>query len=139
MMLDEEHRMAGIHEPGQRREQPLHVREVQPRRGLVEDVHRVLRALQRAQLGRNLDRSEEHTSELQSPMYLVCRLLLEKKKHICEHLLRATECAPCAPGSRAGDRRGLSSFHHSDSDRLRCEWSFRVASAVSNFGCCFYA
>src|SRR5437879_11587269 len=29
----------------------------------------------------NIDtRSEEHTSELQSPMYLVCRLLLEKKK-----------------------------------------------------------
>src|SRR5437762_5823740 len=27
-----------------------------------------------------LFRSEEHTSELQSPMYLVCRLLLEKKK-----------------------------------------------------------
>src|SRR5437762_4012092 len=27
-----------------------------------------------------LERSEEHTSELQSPMYLVCRLLLEKKK-----------------------------------------------------------
>src|SRR5437763_13062586 len=29
---------------------------------------------------RGLGRSEEHTSELQSPMYLVCRLLLEKKK-----------------------------------------------------------
>src|SRR5437762_9473656 len=29
---------------------------------------------------RVLPRSEEHTSELQSPMYLVCRLLLEKKK-----------------------------------------------------------
>src|SRR5437764_3840374 len=28
----------------------------------------------------NQVRSEEHTSELQSPMYLVCRLLLEKKK-----------------------------------------------------------
>src|SRR5437879_9110208 len=27
-------------------------------------------------------RSEEHTSELQSPMYLVCRLLLEKKNNI---------------------------------------------------------
>src|SRR5229473_8636577 len=27
-------------------------------------------------------RSEEHTSELQSLAYLVCRLLLEKKKHI---------------------------------------------------------
>src|SRR3989454_2562959 len=26
-------------------------------------------------------RSEEHTSELQSPCNLVCRLLLEKKKH----------------------------------------------------------
>src|SRR5437879_9488852 len=29
---------------------------------------------------RAVQRSEEHTSELQSPMYLVCRLLLEKKK-----------------------------------------------------------
>src|SRR5205823_11876385 len=32
-----------------------------------------------ASAGRN-DRSEEHTSELQSLAYLVCRLLLEKKK-----------------------------------------------------------
>src|SRR3712207_7456103 len=30
----------------------------------------------------NLGRSEEHTSELQSRQYLVCRLLLEKKKTI---------------------------------------------------------
>src|SRR5256885_3838953 len=30
--------------------------------------------------GRKLLRSEEHTSELQSPCNLVCRLLLEKKK-----------------------------------------------------------
>src|SRR3712207_8845389 len=30
-------------------------------------------------------RSEEHTSELQSRQYLVCRLLLEKKKlHLCQ-------------------------------------------------------
>src|SRR5438876_5633656 len=29
---------------------------------------------------RSTDRSEEHTSELQSPVHLVCRLLLEKKK-----------------------------------------------------------
>src|SRR5690348_18016309 len=28
----------------------------------------------------NHERSEEHTSELQSPVHLVCRLLLEKKK-----------------------------------------------------------
>src|SRR5437763_11184261 len=32
-------------------------------------------------------RSEEHTSELQSPMYLVCRLLLEKKKKIIKYCL----------------------------------------------------
>src|SRR5256885_11982714 len=30
---------------------------------------------------RRADRSEEHTSELQSPCNLVCRLLLEKKKN----------------------------------------------------------
>src|SRR5437879_8349935 len=30
---------------------------------------------------RSPSRSEEHTSEFQSPMYLVCRLLLEKKKN----------------------------------------------------------
>src|SRR3712207_8356647 len=32
-------------------------------------------------------RSEEHTSELQSRQYLVCRLLLEKKKIATAHLL----------------------------------------------------
>src|SRR3712207_7749863 len=34
---------------------------------------------------KQIERSEEHTSELQSRQYLVCRLLLEKKKH---HLRR---------------------------------------------------
>src|SRR3712207_6864225 len=33
------------------------------------------------------DRSEEHTSELQSRQYLVCRLLLEKKKKLSQSLL----------------------------------------------------
>src|SRR3712207_7387843 len=46
-------------------------------------------------------RSEEHTSELQSRQYLVCRLLLEKKKktegaycHACRHKVthRQTHC-----------------------------------------------
>src|SRR5258707_11019899 len=36
-------------------------------------------------------RSEEHTSELQSRQYLVCRLLLEKKKKKTRHLLVPTE------------------------------------------------
>src|SRR2546425_7808492 len=40
-------------------------------------------------------RSEEHTSELQSLAYLVCRLLLEKKK---------TECALIAQKARLGSR-----------------------------------
>src|SRR5437763_2922399 len=35
-------------------------------------------------------RSEEHTSELQSPMYLVCRLLLEKKKNQNYEALEST-------------------------------------------------
>src|SRR5208337_2713684 len=40
--------------------------------------------------------SEEHTSELQSPMYIVCRLLLEKKKQKkfrsrVEKMIRATD------------------------------------------------
>src|SRR5258708_18273672 len=34
------------------------------------------------------DRSEEHTSELQSPDHLVCRLLLEKKKTKQQHAQR---------------------------------------------------
>src|SRR3712207_8003818 len=34
-----------------------------------------------------VDRSEEHTSELQSRQYLVCRLLLEKKKKV-QHIIQ---------------------------------------------------
>src|SRR3712207_7565302 len=67
---------------------PLFARDVQERfkdRGVIvvsPDVGGVVRA--RALAARiNADlRSEEHTSELQSRQYLVCRLLLEKKKKI---------------------------------------------------------
>src|SRR3712207_7071138 len=37
--------------------------------------------LEAPELGFRRSRSEEHTSELQSRQYLVCRLLLEKKKN----------------------------------------------------------
>src|SRR3712207_8633787 len=54
--------------------------------------HRLLRSIVIAngvsvcRLGRHTrTRSEEHTSELQSRQYLVCRLLLEKKKKIKTH------------------------------------------------------
>src|SRR5258708_14556309 len=50
------------------------------RAGLWKRVFAVLR-----------ERSEEHTSELQSPDHLVCRLLLEKKK---QHHRRRTTSAP---------------------------------------------
>ena len=55
VVLDQQHRVAGVHQPVQRLEQPLDVREVQAGRRLVEDVDGVLRALQLAQLRRDLD------------------------------------------------------------------------------------
>src|ERR1035437_4902972 len=53
-------------------------------------------------------RSEEHTSELQSRQYLVCRLLLEKKIRYSDAAtadlrappLAATRCAPHSQGER---------------------------------------
>src|SRR3712207_8362568 len=50
-------------------------------------------ALRGGRNGRGLDRarrSEEHTSELQSRQYLVCRLLLEKKKQAVSAAARAS-------------------------------------------------
>src|SRR2546422_7212241 len=44
-------------------------------------------------VGANLERSEEHTSELQSRLHLVCRLLLEKKKKTCNAAHRVTRVA----------------------------------------------
>src|SRR2546425_5330682 len=41
-------------------------------------------------------RSEEHTSELQSLAYLVCRLLLEKKKKITEERISASRACSYA-------------------------------------------
>src|SRR5256885_5207398 len=52
-------------------------------RGVVEVAGpRLHERLQFARIARRHLRSEEHTSELQSPCNLVCRLLLEKKKSI---------------------------------------------------------
>src|SRR2546429_7220492 len=50
----------------------------------------------------NGDRSEEHTSELQSRLHLVCRLLLEKKKKMNResphHHQEQTDLRLCSPG-----------------------------------------
>src|SRR5258708_24628895 len=50
----------------------------------------------------DIPRSEEHTSELQSPDHLVCRLLLEKKK------MRAGNASTCCKSSTS--RRSGASF-----------------------------
>src|SRR5690348_18175940 len=47
--------------------------------------------------GRPGPRSEEHTSELQSPVHLVCRLLLEKKKVASTHAEPSDQPPPPAP------------------------------------------
>src|SRR5256885_3877876 len=70
---------------------PRHVRDVQhpldrPGRRPGAGVRRLSRRARRSQVLRPAadlqgHRSEEHTSELQSPCNLVCRLLLEKKKN----------------------------------------------------------
>src|SRR5258708_31029539 len=52
-----------------------------PREAEPEESSRELPAAKSFVPGRATKRSEEHTSELQSPDHLVCRLLLEKKKH----------------------------------------------------------
>src|SRR5256885_6361141 len=56
---------------------------------LLEAAPLLLRVVQLAERVRDLalldERSEEHTSELQSPCNLVCRLLLEKKKTKISH------------------------------------------------------
>src|SRR5258707_7079055 len=52
---------------------------------LEDQAERVAAALEDRGVVRR-DRSEEHTSELQSRQYLVCRLLLEKKKTTTSHV-----------------------------------------------------
>src|SRR2546426_6130752 len=50
-------------------------------RSLEQEAEGIAAQLEALELcGNTLGRSEEHTSELQSPCNLVCRLLLEKKK-----------------------------------------------------------
>src|SRR3712207_8590629 len=63
----------------------------------IGPVHEVPQFPGGASLEHAVARSEEHTSELQSRQYLVCRLLLEKKKinkitnkykRVCQHMKR---------------------------------------------------
>src|SRR5438876_4751872 len=59
-----------------------------PRRSSSSLIGSAAPALSLSARGRG-ERSEEHTSELQSPVHLVCRLLLEKKKkQIKQHRMK---------------------------------------------------
>src|SRR2546426_8331353 len=55
-------------------------------------------------------RSEEHTSELQSPCNLVCRLLLEKKKNIRVNIKTTTHWRTTQ--SATGDAHKRLATHH---------------------------
>src|SRR2546430_7259420 len=66
-------------------EHPGEIVHVAPRRRQLdlgnEQQRRELQHCRARYMGSSVTRSEEHTSELQSQSNLVCRLLLEKKKH----------------------------------------------------------
>src|SRR2546422_5865690 len=58
-------------------------RELQIAARILDEIRRRLEFLSAVGLDYlSLERSEEHTSELQSRLHLVCRLLLEKKKTV---------------------------------------------------------
>src|SRR3712207_6993561 len=60
-------------------------------------------------------RSEEHTSELQSRQYLVCRLLLEKNYTAATVPLRQSSRSACAPfGSQRESAQARSEGHTSE-------------------------
>src|SRR5690348_10377482 len=69
-------------------------------------------------------RSEEHTSELQSPVHLVCRLLLEKKNavvlgpHVREpeavDVLEHDAVCFKAPYRDVGERKAVAGIHYTD-------------------------
>src|SRR5258708_18616602 len=67
--------------------------------GAEELIARVLKdpGLLQALAAAPKPRSEEHTSELQSPDHLVCRLLLEKKKTAPRCTVANTHATHCSP------------------------------------------
>src|SRR5260370_1046895 len=73
-------------------------------------------------------RSEEHTSELQSHLNLVCRLLLEKKKYTIDHQTQANRYSSVLQASRAATGRVGSPGLYEDvapatAERRRRSWA----------------
>src|SRR6202521_1479026 len=88
-------------------------------------------------------RSEEHTSELQSPQNLVCRLLLEKKqrdrksKRLNSSHLRISYAVVCLKKTRWNAEHQLQLQHYGPARAIACELQpsryDRVASALGVF------
>src|SRR2546429_6728231 len=88
----------------------------------VSTFFRVFTDLPKFTNGIRCERSEEHTSELQSRLHLVCRLLLEKKQTNCPQW-RQRRCRARwrpGPGSAGGSRR------HFIRRAVRCREMFRT-------------
>src|SRR5256885_8770594 len=70
-------------------------------------------------------RSEEHTSELQSPCNLVCRLLLEKKKTVFATVLLGLHHGPGAFADHVTSRlpRGHANLPHASSALPQISWT----------------
>src|SRR2546429_1481825 len=75
-------------------------------------------------------RSEEHTSELQSRLHIVCRLLLEKKKTE-QSIYTVTTLPPTAEKSRlTGEKVPIQSFDYSNIRRFSSRPIFVVLSKI---------
>src|SRR5256885_9795920 len=66
-----------------------------------------------------IDRSEEHTSELQSPCNLVCRLLLEKKISLSSRALEDYDICPSSARARKTPASVPSLARHQPNSRSR--------------------
>src|SRR5207244_9982189 len=76
------------------------------------DLHAIRGAQKCVDTTADQQRSEEHTSELQSPDHLVCRLLLEKKKAAELVQRHPTNDDPLDRGKELAHRPAVSSAEH---------------------------
>src|SRR2546429_2607502 len=83
------------------------------------------------------DRSEEHTSELQSRLHLVCRLLLEKKKKLfstqfpLSYRPSASRDSHCRPPTLPQRPSPLGTIHPTSAGRTRRLFLFCTSSPTS--------
>src|SRR2546422_4202113 len=77
------------------------------RRGAALDRRRIVTRRTAPDRGPEPPRSEEHTSELQSRLHLVCRLLLEKKKKFIRSADVVISCANTSDGRLSAECKDI--------------------------------